>query len=59
MTVLRPMTLDDRDGVLASSRAAVLDLYQRLNLPAPVLGPLCRQGDTGPLAPYLPHTSLL
>jgi len=33
--------------------------YQRAGFALEPLGPLCRQGDTGPLHPYLPHHALL
>ena len=36
-----------------------IDVAHRAGLSLAAMGPLCRQGDTGPLAPYLPHADIL
>jgi hypothetical protein len=37
----------------------VIDVAVRAGLRLAATGPVCRQGDTGPMTPYLPHPALL
>ncbi|WP_158889485.1 GNAT family N-acetyltransferase [Amycolatopsis anabasis] len=45
--------------VLRADQQWAVDVVHRAGLRLRPTGPLCRRGETGPLAPYLPHTSVL
>jgi ribosomal protein S18 acetylase RimI-like enzyme len=45
--------------VLRADQQWAIDVVHRAGLDLQPTGPLCRQGDTGPLSPYLPHTGVL
>lgn len=45
--------------VLRADQQWAIDVVHQAGLGLEPTGPLCRQGDTGPLMPYLPHTGLL
>lgn len=45
--------------VLRADQQWAIDVAHRAGLDLEPIGPLCRRGDTGVLAPYLPHTALL
>jgi len=45
--------------VLRADQQWAIDVSVRAGLQLRPTGPLCRRGDTGTLAPYLPHTALL
>lgn len=45
--------------VLRADQQWAIDVAHRAGLELRPGGPLCRQGDTGPLMPYLPHTDIL
>jgi GNAT superfamily N-acetyltransferase len=52
------------DGVVAvqilrADQQWAIDVAHRAGLGLQPTGPLCRQGDTGSLTPYLPHTGVL
>lgn len=46
-------------SVLRADQQWAIDVCCRAGLDLAPTGPLCRRGDTGPMAPYLPHTGLL
>jgi hypothetical protein len=45
--------------VLRADQQWAIDVAHRAGLGLQPTGPLCRMGDTGALAPYLPHTGVL
>jgi Acetyltransferase (GNAT) family len=45
--------------VLRADQQWAVDVVHRAGLGLEPIGPLCRQGDTGQLMPYLPHTGVL
>jgi GNAT superfamily N-acetyltransferase len=45
--------------ILRGDQQWAIDVAHRAGLSLAPMGPLCRQGDTGPLAPYLPHADIL
>jgi GNAT superfamily N-acetyltransferase len=45
--------------MLRADQQWAIDVAHRAGLSLAAMGPLCRQGDTGPLAPYLPHADIL
>jgi ribosomal protein S18 acetylase RimI-like enzyme len=45
--------------ILRADQQWAIDVAHRAGLGLAPMGPLCRQGDTGPLAPYLPHADIL
>ncbi|MEU7871409.1 GNAT family N-acetyltransferase [Dactylosporangium sp. NPDC049140] len=45
--------------ILRADQQWAFDVVHRAGLGLTPMGPLCRQGDTGPLAPYLPHADIL
>ncbi|GAA3232997.1 GNAT family N-acetyltransferase [Dactylosporangium siamense] len=45
--------------ILRADQQWAIDVALRAGLNLAPMGPLCRQGDTGPLAPYLPHADVL
>jgi GNAT superfamily N-acetyltransferase len=45
--------------VLRADQQWAIDVVLQAGLELKATGPLCRQGDTGPLMPYLPHTGVL
>lgn len=45
--------------ILRADQQWAIDVTQRAGLSLAPMGPLCRQGETGTLAPYLPHADIL
>jgi ribosomal protein S18 acetylase RimI-like enzyme len=45
--------------ILRADQQWAIDVIHRAGLYLQPTGPLCREGDTGPLAPYLPHSGIL
>ncbi|GAA4245232.1 hypothetical protein GCM10022255_011730 [Dactylosporangium darangshiense] len=45
--------------ILRADQQRAIDVAHRAGLRLAPMGPLCRQGNTGPLAPYLPHADIL
>jgi hypothetical protein len=45
--------------VLRADQQWAMDVAVTAGLDLMPTGPLCRMGDTGPMAPYLPHTGVL
>jgi GNAT superfamily N-acetyltransferase len=45
--------------VLRADQQWAIDVVHQAGLGLEPSGPLCRQGETGPLTPYLPHTDVL